>query len=171
VLRECAHKDSPPSDGDQWRVNFSRVEWRTEVQNGDYIKVIDPKTEKTLPEDNWVWSPQGLINMHYPEMWGYVQFSNKAVGSSNVLFVPKPEEQAKWALRKLYYSQRNYHNEYDKYACSYNKLNIDDDPVDGYDWPPKIEVTSSLFEARLTSINNQTNLHISQDGHTWVDKK
>jgi hypothetical protein len=27
-----------------------------------------------LPEDNWVWSPQGLIAMHYPEMWGFVHF-------------------------------------------------------------------------------------------------
>ena len=26
------------------------------------------------PEDNWVWSPQGLINMHVPDRWGYVQF-------------------------------------------------------------------------------------------------
>jgi hypothetical protein len=25
-------------------------------------------------EDNWVWSPQGLINMHVPEMWGRVRF-------------------------------------------------------------------------------------------------
>ncbi len=26
-------------DGDQWRVNFSRVEWRTEVVDGAYVKV------------------------------------------------------------------------------------------------------------------------------------
>lgn len=57
-----------PQPGDTWRVNFSRVEWRVETKNGKYEKVPG------LPEDNWVWSPQGLIDMHVPEMWGYVRF-------------------------------------------------------------------------------------------------
>jgi hypothetical protein len=25
-------------------------------------------------EDNWVWSPQGVVNMHVPERWGYLVF-------------------------------------------------------------------------------------------------
>jgi hypothetical protein len=56
-----------PKPGDQWRVNFSRVEWKTEVVGGEY---------KKLPgrEDNWVWSPQGVIDMHRPEKWGFVRF-------------------------------------------------------------------------------------------------
>ena len=58
-----------PSTGDTWRVNFSRVEWRTEIRNGRYVKI--PPDQK---EDNWVWSPQGLIDMHVPEKWGYVKF-------------------------------------------------------------------------------------------------
>lgn len=45
-----------PKIGDQWRFNFSRVEW----------KAGQPK------EDNWVWTPQGAINMHIPEKWGYL---------------------------------------------------------------------------------------------------
>ena len=60
--------DSPPKPGETWRINFSRVQWRHEVVDGKYHKV--PKT----PEDNWVWAPQGAINMHIPEMWGYVTF-------------------------------------------------------------------------------------------------
>jgi hypothetical protein len=59
---------SRPRPGDEWRINFSRVEWRLEVENGKYVK---PGGEK---EDNWVWSPQGLINMHVPDRWGYVRF-------------------------------------------------------------------------------------------------
>jgi hypothetical protein len=58
----------PPSAGDQWRVNFSRVEWQHEIADGKYRRVPGTK------EDNWVWSPQFQINMHLPEMWGYVQF-------------------------------------------------------------------------------------------------
>jgi hypothetical protein len=68
VLGEFAHKPAPPKAGDEWRVNFSRVEWRHEIIGGKYRKV--PKTK----EDNWVWSPQGVINMHVPEKWGTVRF-------------------------------------------------------------------------------------------------
>jgi hypothetical protein len=48
----------PPQPGTVWRINFSRVEW----------KPGNPK------EDNWVWSPQGVINMHVPDRWGYLHF-------------------------------------------------------------------------------------------------
>jgi hypothetical protein len=47
-----------PHPGSEWRVNFSRVEWKTG----------QPK------EDNWVWTPQSVINMHVPEHWGYLHF-------------------------------------------------------------------------------------------------
>lgn len=68
VLAEFAHKPTPPRPGDEWRVNFSRVEWRHEVSAGKYRKVPDTR------EDNWVWSPQGVVNMHIPEQWGVVRF-------------------------------------------------------------------------------------------------
>ena len=76
VLAEFAHRPSPPKDGDQWRVNFSRVEWQHQIVGGKYRKV--PNT----PEDNWVWSPQGAIDMHRPERWGYVQFSTAPAGQA-----------------------------------------------------------------------------------------
>ena len=47
-----------PVAGTEWRVNFSRVEWKAGQKR----------------EDNWVWSPQGVINMHVPDKWGYVRF-------------------------------------------------------------------------------------------------
>jgi hypothetical protein len=61
-----------PAPGDEWRVNFSRVEWQTEVHDGHYGKTPGKK------EDNWVWSPQGLINMHVPDRWGYVRFAGES---------------------------------------------------------------------------------------------
>lgn len=57
-----------PKPGEQWRINFSRVEWQIDVVDGKYQK------RKGLKEDNWVWSPQGVINMHVPEKWGRVNF-------------------------------------------------------------------------------------------------
>ena len=80
-LRECAKEGRPPVPGEFWRVNFSRVEWRKEVQDGEYRKVLNPETGKPYPEDNWVWSPMGIINMHYPELWGYVVFAEGEAGS------------------------------------------------------------------------------------------
>lgn len=58
----------PPQNGDTWRVNFSRVEWVVDVIEGRYVK------REGLREDNWVWSPQGVIDMHQPEQWGFVEF-------------------------------------------------------------------------------------------------
>lgn len=47
-----------PAAGTEWRANFSRVEWKA----------------GQTKEDNWVWSPQGVVNMHVPERWGYLRF-------------------------------------------------------------------------------------------------
>jgi len=80
--RGCA---TPPSAGDLWRVNFSRVQWRHEIVDGRYVRIpphgapratgLDPD-EQEHPEDNWVWSPQGAVNMHLPERWGEVRFES-----------------------------------------------------------------------------------------------
>ncbi len=66
----------PPREADVWRMGFSRVEWKAKVVDGRYQK--DPSFPH---EDNWVWSPQGIINMHAPERWGRVQFTRKAAGA------------------------------------------------------------------------------------------
>lgn len=57
-----------PKPNETWRINFSRVEWPIVIRDGKYEKPAGSK------EANWVWSPQGLINMHVPERWGYVTF-------------------------------------------------------------------------------------------------
>lgn len=69
ALEDKAGMPCPPKSGDIWRINFSRVQWQTSIEGGKYIKA--PNT----PEDNWVWSPQGVVDMHQPEMWGYLEFS------------------------------------------------------------------------------------------------
>lgn len=114
-LKEYARKCSPPSNGDYWRVNFSRVEWKTEVVNNEYQKLRD-EAGNNLPEDNWVWSPQGLVNMHYPEMWGYVQFiDDTSFDTTKEFFIPEIEK-IKWDLRKVYYVQKNYYADNERFA-------------------------------------------------------
>ncbi len=106
VLAECAGRPAPPRDGDLWRVNFSRVQWRLDVVDGAYAKRRDPATGRDLPEDNWVWSPQGLVAMHYPEMWGLVQFSTLPAGAGEVAPRPDPDAAARAALWRVYYAQK-----------------------------------------------------------------
>jgi len=73
-----------PKPGEQWKVNFSRVEWDVEVKDGKYVKIPG------RPEHNWVWSPMGLIDMHLPERWGVVEFRDSGA---------KPEESQKPAAK------------------------------------------------------------------------
>lgn len=64
---------SRPERGSVWRINFSRVQWTLDKSGHSY----EPRKKadgKRMPEDNWVWSPQGVINMHVPEKWGKVKF-------------------------------------------------------------------------------------------------
>ena len=72
-----------PADGSEWRINFSRVNWQHEVgQDGRYSRKRNTKTGKIIPEYNWVWSPQGIINMHYPEYWGKLLFRDESAGKA-----------------------------------------------------------------------------------------
>ena len=68
ALGEYAGVPAPPATGDVWRMNFSRVQWPHRVVHGRYGNMPEAK------EDNWVWSPQGLVDMHLPHRWGYVEF-------------------------------------------------------------------------------------------------
>jgi hypothetical protein len=67
-LKEAARVPAPPRPGDMWRMNFSRVDWTMQATDAGYRKVPN------VPEDNWVWSPQGVVDMHRPATWGYVTF-------------------------------------------------------------------------------------------------
>lgn len=75
---------SIPKEGEQWRINFSRVEWDHDITNGIYDR--KKEGEKYLKEYNWVWSNQKVINMHEPEKWGYLQFT-EGTSSKDIEFI------------------------------------------------------------------------------------
>jgi hypothetical protein len=115
-LKELRGKPVPPEDGDRWRINFSRVEWDVEVVGGKYRKV------KGRAEHNWVWSPQGVIDMHRPERWGYIQFSTAKPGGAQ--FRPDPDWEARDALHRVYYAQRIHHKKHGRYAAALDDLGL-----------------------------------------------
>ncbi|HEX2984446.1 MAG TPA: carbohydrate-binding family 9-like protein [Ignavibacteriales bacterium] len=169
AFKEITAVPCPPQNFNQWRVNFSRVEWKTEVKDGKYVKQKNPETGKQYPEDNWVWSPQGVINMHYPEMWGYVQFVNETPGGKDVPFIENKDEAAKWLLRRIYYAQKNYFDANGSYGNDISKLNMNvPQSLPGFILPPVIECSASLYEARIQSEDKTTTYHIRQDGFTWI---
>jgi len=171
ALRDCAHTVLPPQPGQQWRVNFSRVQWRMDIENGGYKKTINPDTGKPYPEDNWVWSPQGFIDMHAPELWGLVQFSDKLAGRGVEPFVPRRDEEIRWALRRLYYNQKTLHLNQGRFSSDIRELELYDVELQHYQWPPLIHHTPNLFEATATSKDGREEWHIRQDGKIWKSGK
>jgi len=169
ILREAAPDHQPPRPGDRWRVNFSRVEWQMDVTDGRYAKRLKPGGKDPLPEHNWVWSPQGAINMHMPERWGYVQFSGVPAGTGTDPFVEDPNERVKWALRRLYYRQRAFRATGGAYAAKLDALNAPDIRVDGVDFRPVMHATSSLYEIVAPGLGGAV-VHIDQDGRVWVTR-
>ncbi|SFF16926.1 Carbohydrate family 9 binding domain-like [Paenibacillus catalpae] len=162
-LRECATGGRPPAAGEFWRVNFSRVEWQAEVHDGRYRKTVNPESGRPYPEDNWVWSPMGIINMHYPELWGYVVFAD-GNGEPSAFELPA-DEQIKWELRRLYYRQRNYFEVHGVFASDAKQL------MGGDSWSikPIIETTSSLFQIKAPSADRHSMLCIREDGKLWKE--
>lgn len=164
VLGELAYQPAPPHDGDQWRVNFSRVEWQHLVVNGKYRKVRGSK------EDNWVWSPQGVVDMHRPETWGYVQFSTAQAGAAT--FRPDPAGPARHLLHRIYYAQRRYHKEHGQWARTLAELGLKRLEHESLAAPPKMEVTESGFEATIPVRRPQgaaQRWHIRQDSRVWAE--
>lgn len=137
----------PPADGEQWRMNFSRVAWQHEIDGNSYVKVPD------TPENNWVWSPQGVVDMHRPERWGFVQFSRAEPGEAQ--FRPDPTLPARDALMSVYYAQKAFHQENDRWATAPDEL--DQLLPDGVElsinedgWTASISVRSDDGERTLT---------------------
>jgi hypothetical protein len=102
----------PPRVGDRWRVNFSRVEW--DVEPGTTRKVAG------RPEHNWVWSPQHAIDMHRPELWGYLEFA-EASGA----FSEDPDWGLRCDLMDVYWRQRAWREAKGVYADSLVELGFE----------------------------------------------
>jgi hypothetical protein len=108
--------NTPPSEGDRWRINFSRVEWQHEIVDGAYRKVPD------TPEDNWVWSPQGIVDMHRPERWGFVQFSSQTPGTDS--FEPDPTLAARDMAMQVYHAQKTFKESAERWARDLAELGL-----------------------------------------------
>jgi hypothetical protein len=158
VLGKLSPQPAPPRDGDQWRVNFSRVEWLHDIVEGKYHKIPDRR------EDNWVWSPQGVVDMHRPETWGYVQFSTAPAGEA--AFRPDPAGPAKHLLHRIYYAERAFHEKHRRYAATLAELGLDNIRDETLAGPPVLEAEADHFQA-TAEVRGDRRWRIREDSRIW----
>jgi hypothetical protein len=138
-----------PADGETWRINFARVEWRSPLvlstEIGNYKPGQLAAMEKLI---RGCWSPQGVINMHRPETWGYVQFYRQPSGYP-AFFQPDPTEWARHALHKVLYAQKWHYTNTGAYADSLDLLGLDKTPPMFATEPIAITTGPDIFTARV----------------------
>jgi len=174
ALEEATSAAVPPRPGDRWRVNFSRVDWPVETRDGQTVKSVDPATGDAGPENNWVWSPQGLIAMHYPEMWGIVRFSDSGgleTSSETALqFGADAVERAGWELRQVYFAQHEHRARTGRFSDTPDELELPLEPTApavSVSWPPGVGITPHGFEAWLDLDDGRT-VRIDHEGRVRV---
>ncbi len=127
MLGQHARHGGCPTEGEQWRIGFSRVEWQITTNGNQYQKV--PNT----PEDNWVWSPQGVVDMHRPEMWGLLQFTTSTAGGASAV-APLPGKPARDLALEIYYAQRDFLKAHNRWATTLVELGLEEGK-----FPPGVE--------------------------------
>lgn len=155
---ECTEEKRSPIAGEYYRLNFSRVQWKVDVVGGSYQKRRD-ENGNVLPEDNWVWAPTGLINIHYPELWGFVFFTD----GEEVYEIPQIERD-KWELRRLYYELHAYYDVNGHFPKELTELSVD--MPGGLD--VRIETTSHTFELSCDSSDGKKRLSLFGDSQVVV---
>lgn len=171
AVSECALENRTPKDGEFYRVNFSRVQWLVDIIDNTFVKRKQPGTDRFFPEDNWVWAPTGVINIHYPELWSYLFFAEDDK-EDDFYRIPE-DEKIKWELRKLYYAEQIYLDLNGHYTSSLSDLeNIlkayspceENKNVRRLSY--QIETTSHSFEISCPSSEIGHKLAIFSDGKT-----
>ncbi|HKJ49004.1 MAG TPA: carbohydrate-binding family 9-like protein, partial [Christiangramia sp.] len=145
-----------------WRINFSRVNWHFDLQDQTYSRKKDEKGNY-LPEYNWVWSPQGVINMHEPEHWGYVYFSSESPENEVEFQIPEDEKIRCWMF-ELYRKQKSFKDNNGRWAQRIEDLieeplTINDNPI-----KPELENHRSGWNITVKSPVTGNSYIITEDG-------
>ena len=138
----------PPANLDQWRINMARVEWPLTVENNRYTKRKAAENEDPIRPEIAAWSSTGIFNLHYPEKWGIVQFSDSLAGKIHLRPEKREVDKLKWALRKIYYSQRRNYAISNSFSRTVDQLKLEK-PNGKFEWPPELSGTDSSFVASL----------------------
>lgn len=125
---------NPLKAGNIWRLNFSRVQW----------------LKKGGPEENWVWTPTGEINMHAPNQWGFLQFSDKVAGNGTDEFQCPYNMEAYKVLWALFYAQLDQHGKDGRYTSSLAVLGLTDADLATLPKGSNIEMEATTHQFRAS---------------------
>nr|CCA19141.1 conserved hypothetical protein [Albugo laibachii Nc14] len=149
--------------GDVWRVNYSRVQYELETVNDNGIPRYVKKPN--CREDNIVWAPTGVIDIHRPEKWGIVFFASDSCHSTGSLEFQDTQERylneqlaIERVLDTIYYEQREFYAKHAKYATCLDELRgfkVDTDAPQASDSPSmdlytELEDDFKRFAPRIT---------------------
>lgn len=167
VLKELNDTGRMPKPGDTWRMNYSRVQWDTEVVNGKYIKLKDDKTGKLKREHNWSWSRQRVINMHEPELWGQILFTNEKPDLKS--FASVQEEEARQLLYTIHRNQLLYRKNHKRFTDEKAHLLKQQTWADGtpIDW--SIELSDKRYVISVKIPGQEGQLYVDDTGRNWKD--
>ena len=161
--RPIASRRRPAING----ASTSRASSGRSTSHGRYMKRLKPGTKDPLPENNWVWSPQGAIDMHMPERWGYVQFSGRAAGTDGS--VRRRSERAREVgASSPVLSSAPLSATSGGYAATLDTLNAANIRVEGLEFRPALRTAVALRDHRAGF--DGAVVHIDQDGRVWVTR-
>ncbi|WP_437922369.1 carbohydrate-binding family 9-like protein [Sphingobacterium sp. LRF_L2] len=160
-------KAPTPAIGSYWKINFSRVQWQHEKRGNGYERKTT--NNKLLPEDNWVWSPIGVINMHFPERWGYVRFTDDDKSESEL-----PEnfyiERLAW---NIYYLQQEFKRKNGTYALTATTLpgfqNILKSDLSLFDVDFLLNDAKTFYKIKLKDKKRPTTVTIDSYGNYHIN--
>lgn len=142
--------DNPLKAGNTWRLNFSRVEW----------------LKKGGPEENWVWTPTGKVDMHMPDRWGFLQFSDKTVGEGTDTFKTPYQMDVYRLLWAMFYAQMDHRSKDGQFVGSIDGLGLTD--ADYASLPQgcniDMEATAGAFRISIRSASEKLKYTVDQNG-------
>lgn len=153
--------DNPLQAGRTWRINFSRVEW----------------LKKGGPEENWVWTATGKIDMHMPDRWGYLYLSGEQVGSAAAQAAagafPYPYNMAAYRLLwAMFYAQADYHAAENNYIRNVERFFLTDKETGSLPADATIDVqaTQNAFEVGITLPSEGRRMSVDHNGRFAISK-
>ena len=146
---------NPLKAGNYWRINFSRVQW----------------LKKGGPEENWVWQPTGKIDMHMPDRWGFLYFSDKTVGQGSDTFQYPYNMAAYKLLWAMFYEQHGYHSKNKNYIRTIDNFFLTDAEYQGLPADAKldIEATANTYIMSIALPSEGVRYILNQEGRFGIE--
>ena len=148
--------NNPLKAGNCWRINFSRVQW---LKAGG-------------PEENWVWTPTGKVDMHMPDRWGYLFFADEKVGTPEHTFALPYNASVYKLLWAMFYVQQERYAKEKNYLRTEQDFFLTDAELKGLPQGAQIsvEATRNTYQIAITVPGESRRYIINNEGRFWTEK-